>query len=104
MSVNQSVLACVPNSVNANNGDSGAKTMLSSWKTLSSSWNQETADEAGKAAVNHTVQWYNIVMPVFNEKLSQLQAEFDEKKDAFENVKSKCSDAEYAFSDAKKTN
>lgn len=102
MSVNQSVLACVPNSVNVNNGDSGAKTMLSSWKTLSSSWNQETADEAGKAAVNHTVQWYNIVMPVFNEKLSQLQAEFDEKKDAFENVKSKCSDAEYACSDAKK--
>lgn len=101
MSVNQSVLACVPNSVNANNGDSGAKTMLSSWKTLSSSWNQETADEAGKAAVNHTVQWYNIVMPVFNEKLSQLQEEFDKKKDAFENVKSKCSDAEYACSDAK---
>lgn len=50
MSVNQNALSALPQSVTAANAESGAKSALSTWKEMSGSWEQETADAVGNAS------------------------------------------------------
>lgn len=104
MSVNQDALRCVPNvgMLNKGNAESGSNSILSTWKGLCQSWNQETADAAGKAACNYAVQWNNVTVSEIDAKIQKLQAEYDEKKVQYDSVKAQYDTAEQAVRDAQK--
>lgn len=87
MSVDQNALSCAPSSVSATNAESGANSMLASWKGLNSSWNQETADAVGKAAADYALKWNAAIIPVIDEKIAKFQAEYDAKKVEYESAK-----------------
>lgn len=93
MAINQSALSCVPSSVTAGNAESSANLMVSTWKGLCDSWNQETADAVGTATVNHAVQWYNMVMAALDAKIEKFQAEYEAQKSKYDSEKSMYSSA-----------
>ncbi|MDE7292394.1 MAG: hypothetical protein K2N58_10170 [Treponemataceae bacterium] len=103
MSVNQDALRCVPNvgTLTKANAESGTSSILSTWKGFCQSWNQETADAAGKAACNYAIQWNNVVISEIDAKIQKLQAEYDEKKVQYDSVKAQYDTAERAVSDAR---
>ncbi|WP_273466886.1 hypothetical protein [Treponema succinifaciens] len=80
MSVNQSALSALQQSVTASNAEAGAKSALATWKGMCVSWEQETADAVGKASANYAIKWNNAVMPEIEAKIQKFQAEYDEKK------------------------
>ena len=100
MSINQSVLSCVPSSVSPTNAESGANSILSSWKGLSASWEQESADAAGGAACSYAIKWNNAVMPEIDARIQKYQAEYDEKQAQYSAVKAQYDAAEQAVRDA----
>lgn len=100
MSVNQNVLSCVPSSVSASNAESGTNSILSSWKGLSASWEQESADAAGEAACSYAIKWNNAVIPEIDAKIQKFQAEYDEKQAQYSAVKEQYDAAEQAVRDA----
>ena len=55
MSVNQSALSALQQSVTASNAEAGAKSALATWKGMCVSWEQETADAVGKASANYLI-------------------------------------------------
>lgn len=95
MSVNQSILACVPSSVTKSNAESSANSVLEAWKDygISPEWNQETADEVGLAASKISVQWTNAVIPDLDAEIDKWQSEYNEKKSNYESAKQKKEDA-----------
>lgn len=103
MSVNQDALRCVHNvgMLTKGNAESGSNSILSAWKGLCQSWNQETADAAGKAACNYAIQWNNVVISEIDAKIQKLQAEYDEKKAQYDNVKAQYDAADRALSEAR---
>ncbi|WP_178841879.1 hypothetical protein [uncultured Treponema sp.] len=100
MSVNQSALSCVPSQVTATNAESGSVSMLASWKGMCSSWEQETADAAGKAAVGYAIKWNGAVVPAIEEKIAKFQADYDANKAEYDAVKEQYDVAERAVRDA----
>lgn len=102
MSTDTNVLSFLPASVNASNAETGANNALSNWKTLSSSWTQETADACGKASVIYSVQWSNAVMPTIDAKISKLRNEYEEKKSHYDSVKYQYDSAVSAVKQAEK--
>lgn len=56
MSVNQSALSALQQSVTASNAEAGAKSALATWKGMCVSWEQETADAVGKASANYAIK------------------------------------------------
>lgn len=95
MSVNQSVLACVPSSVTKSNAESSAAAALETWKDygVGPEWNQETADEVGLAASKISVQWTNAVIPDLDAEIDKWKAEYDEKRSNYEAAKKEKEDA-----------
>lgn len=79
MSVNQSALSALQQSVTASNAEAGAKSALATWKGMCVSWEQETADAVGKASANYAIKWNNAVMPEIDAKIQKFQTEYDEK-------------------------
>ena len=100
MSVNQNALSALPQSVTAANAESGAKSALSTWKEMSGSWEQETADAVGNASANYAIKWNNAVIPVIDEKIQKCQADYDEKKSQYECLCDQMNDAERLVKDA----
>ena len=80
MSINQSALSALQQSVTASNAEAGAKSALATWKGMCVSWEQETADAVGKASANYAIKWNNAVMPEIEAKIQKFQAEYDEKR------------------------
>ncbi|WP_288507351.1 hypothetical protein [uncultured Treponema sp.] len=102
MSVNQSALSALQQSVTASNAEAGAKSALATWKGMCVSWEQETADAVGKASANYAIKWNNAVMPEIEAKIQKFQAEYDEKKSQYDAVKDQYDAAEQAVSDAQR--
>ncbi|MDE6067880.1 MAG: hypothetical protein K2F89_02875 [Treponemataceae bacterium] len=102
MSVNQDALRCVQNvgMLTKGNVESGSNSIISTWKGLCQSWNQETADAAGKAACNYAIQWNNVTVSEIDAKIQKLQAEYDEKKVQYNSVKAQYDTAEQAVTEA----
>lgn len=102
MSVNQDALRCVPNvgTLTKANAESGTSSIISTWKGFCQSWNQETADAAGKAACNYAIQWNNVVISEIDARIQKLQVEYDEKKVQYNSVKAQYDTAERAVRDA----
>ena len=102
MSINQSALSALQQSVTASNAEAGAKSALATWKGMCVSWEQETADAVGKASANYAIKWNNAVMPEIEAKIQKFQAEYDEKKSQYDAVKDQYDAAEQAVSDAQR--
>ena len=102
MSVNQSALSALQQSVTASNAEAGAKSALATWKGMCVSWEQETADAVGKASANYAIKWNNAVMPEIEAKIQKFQAEYDEKKSQYDAVKDQYDAAKQAVSDAQR--
>ena len=80
MSVNQSALSALQQSVTASNAEAGAKSALGTWKGRCVRGEQETADAVGQASAPYAIKWNNAVMPEIEAKIQKFQAEYDEKK------------------------
>ena len=102
MSVNQSALSALQQSVTAANAEAGAKSALVTWKGMSISWDQETANAVGKASANYAIKWNDAVMAEIDAKIQKFQAEYNEKESQYEAVKSQYDAAEQAVSDAQR--
>lgn len=102
MSVNQSVLSCVPSSVTAQNTESGANSILLLWKGQSITWEQETADAAGDAAVDYAIKWNSAVIPTVDKKIANFNAEYDAKKIEYASAKALYDTANQSVKDAEK--
>lgn len=100
MSSNQNVLQNLPNAVTASNAESGAKSALLSWKGLSSQWDQDTADSAGKGAVDFCAKCRSAVLPQIEKKIAECQAIYDQKEAEYEAADSLYDDACRAVRDA----
>ena len=77
MSVNQSALSALQQSVTAANAEAGAKSALVTWKGMSISWDQETANVVGKASANYAIKWNDAVMPEIDANIQKFQAEYN---------------------------
>ena len=72
MSVNQSPLSALPQVCTAANAESNANSALVTWKGMSISWEQETADAVGKASANYAIKWNDAVMPEIDAKIQNF--------------------------------
>lgn len=102
MSVNQTVLSCLPSTVTVSSAESGVKAALASWKMSCASWDQETADAVGKASINYAINWNNAVMPEIDAKISRLQSEYEEKKAEYDAVNDQYKESNKAIQQAQK--
>ncbi len=102
MSVNQSVLSCLPASVTAANAESGANSALASWKGMSASWNQETADEVGKSCASYAIKWNDAAVSELNRQIESLESEREAKESQLGDFNAKIRQAEQEFERAVK--
>lgn len=102
MSVNQSALQALQQSVTASNAEAGAKSALATWKGMCISWEQETADAVGMASANYAIKWNDAVMPEIDAKIQKFQAVYDDKKTEYDAAKAQYDAAEEAVRDAQR--
>ena len=100
MSIDNKALSCLPSSVTAQNAESGANSALASWKGMSASWNQETADEVGKFCAFYAIKWNDAAVSELNKQIDKLEAEQSEKEGQLGDLNAKIRQAEQEFNQA----